>query len=159
MPEIATRNKYDCEPKEELKEKHCAIKETNITNLPWLLTGYSLQEKCLKQYRGLKEDIDTTDSSYYVFTESKDGIEAYPVEDWYTFTEKKLEQENKNEDKLDFDHDDDVSGIGSNFKQHYKERFFFSYIDENEEKHGKTTGDDLFHVVKLLKNNIVNILF
>ena len=57
-----------------------------MEDLPWILTDRSSAERKVKQYRGLKKGGVTTNSSFYVFIQDKNGFEAYPVEDWYSFT-------------------------------------------------------------------------
>jgi transcription initiation factor TFIIF subunit alpha len=86
IPKTGAGSEYGREQKEALKRKRYATKGTNIEDLPWLLTDRSSTEKKLKHYRGLKKGGVTTNSSYYVFIQGKDGFEAYPVEDWYAFT-------------------------------------------------------------------------
>jgi hypothetical protein len=86
IPKTGAGSEYGREQKEALKRKRYATKGTNIEDLPWLLTDRSSTEKKLKHYRGLKKGGVTTNSSYYVFIQGKDGFEAYPVEDWYGFT-------------------------------------------------------------------------
>ncbi|CAF0895097.1 unnamed protein product [Rotaria sordida] len=86
LPKTGAGSEYGREQKEVLKRKRYATKGTNIEDLPWLLTDRSSTEKKLKHYRGLKKGGVTTNSSYYIFIQGKDGFEAYPVEDWYAFT-------------------------------------------------------------------------
>lgn len=86
MPKTGAGSEYGREEKEALKRKRYATKGTNVEDLPWILTDRSSTEKKLKHYRGLKKGGVTTNSSYYVFIQGKDGFEAYPVEDWYGFT-------------------------------------------------------------------------
>jgi len=86
LPKTGAGSEYGREQKEALKRKRYATKGTNIEDLPWLLTDRSSTEKKLKHYRGIKKGGVTTNSSYYVFIQGKDGFEAYPVEDWYAFT-------------------------------------------------------------------------
>jgi transcription initiation factor TFIIF subunit alpha len=86
LPKTGAGSEYGREQKEALKRKRYAVKGTNIEDLPWILTDRSSTEKKLKHYRGLKKGGVTTNSSYYVFIQGKDGFEAYPVEDWYGFT-------------------------------------------------------------------------
>ncbi|CAF3245372.1 unnamed protein product [Rotaria sp. Silwood2] len=86
LPKTGAGSEYGREQKEALKRKRYATKGTNVDDLPWILTDRSSTEKKLKHYRGLKKGGVTTNSSYYVFIQGKDGFEAYPVEDWYGFT-------------------------------------------------------------------------
>ncbi|CAM2711687.1 unnamed protein product [Rotaria socialis] len=86
LPKTGAGSEYGREQKEALKRKRFATKGTNVEDLPWLLTDRSSTEKKLKHFRGLKKGGVTTNSSYYVFIQGKDGFEAYPVEDWYGFT-------------------------------------------------------------------------
>jgi len=76
---------YDREKKDALEPKPYTTKETNIEELPFLLTDYLSTEQKHKYYRGLKKDVDTTDGSYYVLSQGIDGFELYRVKDWYTF--------------------------------------------------------------------------
>jgi transcription initiation factor TFIIF subunit alpha len=86
IPKTGAGSEYGREQKEALKRKRYATKGTNIEDLPWIFTDRSSSEKKLKHYRGLKKGGVTTNSSYYVFIQGKDGFEAYPVEDWYGFS-------------------------------------------------------------------------
>ncbi|CAF1122954.1 unnamed protein product [Rotaria sordida] len=86
LPKTGAGSEYGREQKEALKRKRYTARGTNIEDLPWVLTDRSSTEKKLKHYRGLKKGGVTTNSSYYVFIQGKDGFEAYPVEDWYGFT-------------------------------------------------------------------------
>lgn len=86
LPKTGAGSEYGREQKEALKRKRYAVKGTNIEDLPWVLTDRSSSEKKLKHYRGLKKGGVTTNSSYYVFIQGKDGFEAYPVEDWHGFS-------------------------------------------------------------------------
>ena len=86
LPKTGAGSEYGREQKEALKRKRYATRGTNIEDLPWLLTDRSSSEKKARHYRGMKKGGVTTNSSYYVFIQGKDGFEAYPVEDWYGFT-------------------------------------------------------------------------
>ena len=86
LPKTGAGSEYGREQKEALKRKRYATRGTNMEDLPWLLTDRSSTEKKSRHYRGMKKGGVTTNSSYYVFIQGKDGFEAYPVEDWYGFT-------------------------------------------------------------------------
>ncbi|CAF1506656.1 unnamed protein product, partial [Didymodactylos carnosus] len=85
-PKFGAGSEYGKEQRERLKRKRYSTKGTNIEDLPWLLSEKNSQDKKVKQYRGLKKGGVATNSSYYVFIKGNEGFEAYPVEDWYSFT-------------------------------------------------------------------------
>jgi hypothetical protein len=111
--EFSARSEYDREKKDSLKQeqKRYTNKEINMEDIPWLLTTHSLTQQMPKHYHGLKKDDVTTDSSYYVFIESKDGFEAHPVKDSYTFTRTNVHKAVDDEDE------DDIFDTGLNLKQ------------------------------------------
>ncbi|CAF0748706.1 unnamed protein product [Adineta ricciae] len=86
LPKTGAGSEYGREQKEALKRKRYATKGTNMEDLPWVLTDRSSADKKWRHYRGMKKGGVTTNSSYYVFIQGKDGFEAFPVEDWYGFT-------------------------------------------------------------------------
>jgi transcription initiation factor TFIIF subunit alpha len=86
LPKTGAGSEYGREQKEALKRKRYATRGTNIEDLPWQLTNRLTSEKKLKHFRGMKKGGITENSSYYVFIQNKDGFEAHPVEDWYSFT-------------------------------------------------------------------------
>ena len=86
LPKTGAGSEYGREQKEALKRKRYATKGTNVEDLPWILTDRSSSEKRSKAYRGLKRGSITANCSYYIFIQKKDIFEAYPVNDWYSFT-------------------------------------------------------------------------
>jgi hypothetical protein len=117
-PELGAGNEYDREKKDSLKQEQerYTNKETNIEDILSLLTTHSLTQQMPKHYYGLKKDDVTTNSSYYVFIEGKDGFEAHRVKDWYAFTRtnihKAVDDEDEDGDDDDDDEDDDEDEDG-----------------------------------------------
>jgi len=120
-PELGAGSEYDREKKDSLKpeQEHYTNKETNIEDTLSLLTTHSLTQQIPKHYHGLKKDDVTTNSSYYVFIEGKDGFEVHPVKDWYAFKRTNIDKgvDNEDDDDDDDDDEDDISDIGLSLKQ------------------------------------------
>ncbi|CAF1140522.1 unnamed protein product [Rotaria sp. Silwood1] len=162
LPKTGAGSEYGREQKEALKRKRYATKGTNIEDLPWIFTDRSSTEKKLKHYRGLKKGGVTTNSSYYVFIQGKDGFEAYPVVDWYGFTptnvyktldfdeaEKQYQERHKhlskwflkhqvtkekdNEDNIENDDEKEKKSTNKN-KRSFKLLDTEDWINENEEE-------------------------
>ncbi|CAF4073727.1 unnamed protein product [Rotaria sordida] len=87
LRETDAESKCGREQKQALKQNYDATKETNIERLSWLSTSHSSTEQSVKHSRGLKYGDVNTNSSDYVFTKEKNSFEAYPVQNWYTFTQ------------------------------------------------------------------------
>ena len=168
LPKTGAGSEYGREQKEALKRKRYTSKGTNLEDLPWLLTDRSSSEKKLKHYRGMKKGGVTSNSSYYVFIQSKDGFEAHPVEDWYAFAptnvyktldfdeaEKQFQERHKNLSKWFLKHqitkekegDDAVEeeGAGKGKKPKGKGKRDFKLLDADdwaEEKEDEEEDDD-----------------
>ncbi|CAF4510445.1 unnamed protein product, partial [Rotaria sp. Silwood2] len=87
LHETDAESKCGREQKQALKQNYDATKATNIERLSWLSTSHSSTEQSVKHSRGLKYNDVNTNSSDYVFTKDKNSYEAYPVQNWYTFTQ------------------------------------------------------------------------
>jgi transcription initiation factor TFIIF subunit alpha len=162
LPKTGAGSEYGREHKEALKRKRYTARGTNMDDLPWLLTDRSSTEKKLKHYRGIKKGGVSTNSSYYVFIQGKDGFEAYPVEDWYAFTptnvyktldfdeaEKQFQERHKNLNKWFLKHklptEKDTDGDGENEdgkqkKTTSKSKREFKLLDADEWSHEKEEG-------------------
>ena len=86
LPKTGAGSELGREQKEALKRKRYATKGTNLEDLPWLMSNRIVSEKKCKYFRGMKKGGIASNSSYYIFTQSKDGFDAYPVDEWYSFT-------------------------------------------------------------------------
>jgi len=86
LPKTGAGSEYGREQKEAFKRKRYASKGTNLEDLPWLMTNRIANEKKPKYFRGMKKGGIASNSAYYIFTQTKDGFDAYPVNEWYSFT-------------------------------------------------------------------------
>ncbi|XP_062568567.1 general transcription factor IIF subunit 1-like [Saccostrea cucullata] len=86
-PKFGAGSEYGREQKEEARRKKYGImsKKYNPEEQPWILKIGKNKE--MKKMKGVKEGTITENTSYYIFTQCADGaFEAFPVEEWYTFS-------------------------------------------------------------------------
>lgn len=161
VPKTGAGSEYGREQKEALKRKRYATKGTNLEDLPWLLTNRITSEKKSKHFRGMKKGGIATNSSYYVFIQTKDGFDAYPVSEWYGFTttnlsapidydevEKRFQERNKklskwistHQPKKEKDADEEEDGKEGQ-KSSWKKKSDFQLLDIDEFKRDPDEDD------------------
>ncbi|XP_022314726.2 general transcription factor IIF subunit 1-like isoform X4 [Crassostrea virginica] len=87
LPKFGAGSEYGREQKEEARRKKYGIisRKYNPDDQPWILKIG--KNKDMKKMKGVREGGITENTSYYIFTQCADGaFEAFPVEEWYTFS-------------------------------------------------------------------------
>jgi len=85
-PKFGAGSVFGKDAKEEARLKKLGInrKVYDPEAQPWLMR---VGGKGGKKYKGIREGGVSENTTFYVFTQGKDGsFEAYPVKDWYNFT-------------------------------------------------------------------------
>lgn len=86
-PKFGAGSEYGREQKEEARRKKYGIvsRKYKPEDQPWILKIGKNKE--MKKMKGVREGTITENTSYYIFTQCADGaFEAFPVEEWYTFS-------------------------------------------------------------------------
>lgn len=82
QPKFGAGSEYNSEAKEEARRNKLGIKarKYNHNAQPWIIKDGN------RKFRGTREGGIGDNSSYYVFAHNADGtIEAYPLDEWYSF--------------------------------------------------------------------------